>query len=681
MPSSPSAPDGPLTSWKAIARFFDRDVRTVQRWEKEEGLPVHRHRHRRGNSVYADPEELRAWWSQQRADLTAQPAAAGRRVRPAAWVTRVGRRRPSARLAGALAGLVVVAAAGWALLTFGFDRGANRPIAIATISGKPDGSSASPPLEADVNGDGREDLILATHEAGRVYILFGGEAQPGSIDVKTGVEVAVREGIALDVPQAGDFNGDGIDDLLLTERLFEPASFTANGSSYLLWGRRDWPKRMALPETAGVVLHVDWPTNAGLGGCVSGRGGDLDGDGLDDVVLGGGDYGTPERRSAGGILVLFGRRTWPRTIDAIAAADVTIDGADTGEALGTHCAVGDFDGDGRADLAAIALEHTLWFLRGVRSRTYLFRSREPWPRRMDARSMFDLRIDGIRPKLYGPSLALTDITGDGKDDIVLTRWKFYDAPPVSGELRVFFGGERRGVVTDEAADVVVQGADAHAGLGQAIAVGDLDGDGIRDLVTSEAAGAVHVLYGRREWRPRGTVADHGGVELISRSHRLSAYYLDVWTPTASSRPALVLVPAAEDPGAQEVMARVAETHRRVALDVRPGYEPNVLLPDWVCVARVFGFSGAPADAIDPSTLRLAGAPATQVQTADYNGDGLEDVQAMFDTARMKLGPEMKNVWVLGRTRGGLPLAGTDAIVFSSAHATPASGEENERVRR
>ena len=57
-----SEAQGMLTSWKEIAQFFKREVRTVQRWEKEEGLPVHRHPHRQRNSVYAYPDELETWW-------------------------------------------------------------------------------------------------------------------------------------------------------------------------------------------------------------------------------------------------------------------------------------------------------------------------------------------------------------------------------------------------------------------------------------------------------------------------------------------------------------------------------------------------------------------------------------------------------------------------------------------
>jgi Tol biopolymer transport system component len=50
-----------LDSWKAIAEYLSRDVTTVQRWEKREGMPVHRHVHDRIGSVYAFRAELDAW--------------------------------------------------------------------------------------------------------------------------------------------------------------------------------------------------------------------------------------------------------------------------------------------------------------------------------------------------------------------------------------------------------------------------------------------------------------------------------------------------------------------------------------------------------------------------------------------------------------------------------------------
>ena len=57
----PAAADDRLDSWKEIAAYVSRGVRTVRRWEREEGLPVHRHVHRVLGSVYAYRSEIDAW--------------------------------------------------------------------------------------------------------------------------------------------------------------------------------------------------------------------------------------------------------------------------------------------------------------------------------------------------------------------------------------------------------------------------------------------------------------------------------------------------------------------------------------------------------------------------------------------------------------------------------------------
>lgn len=57
----PRATEGRLDSWKKIAVYLKRDITTVQRWEKREGMPVHRHLHDKTGSVYAFRAELDAW--------------------------------------------------------------------------------------------------------------------------------------------------------------------------------------------------------------------------------------------------------------------------------------------------------------------------------------------------------------------------------------------------------------------------------------------------------------------------------------------------------------------------------------------------------------------------------------------------------------------------------------------
>jgi TolB-like protein/Flp pilus assembly protein TadD len=58
-----------LESWKEIATYLGRDVTTVRRWEKREGMPVHRHVHDKGGSVYAFSSELEAWLQSRKPHL------------------------------------------------------------------------------------------------------------------------------------------------------------------------------------------------------------------------------------------------------------------------------------------------------------------------------------------------------------------------------------------------------------------------------------------------------------------------------------------------------------------------------------------------------------------------------------------------------------------------------------
>src|SRR6266849_11121870 len=66
---SPPLPEVHLDSWKEIATYVKRDVSTVQRWEKREGMPVHRHVHDKRGSVYAYSSELDAWLQSRKVGL------------------------------------------------------------------------------------------------------------------------------------------------------------------------------------------------------------------------------------------------------------------------------------------------------------------------------------------------------------------------------------------------------------------------------------------------------------------------------------------------------------------------------------------------------------------------------------------------------------------------------------
>ena len=73
IPIGESRPDNFLDSWKEIAAYLGREVRTVQRWEKKEGLPVHRQIHEKLGTVYAYKSEVDAWWKERSAKLGSKP--------------------------------------------------------------------------------------------------------------------------------------------------------------------------------------------------------------------------------------------------------------------------------------------------------------------------------------------------------------------------------------------------------------------------------------------------------------------------------------------------------------------------------------------------------------------------------------------------------------------------------
>jgi TolB-like protein/Tfp pilus assembly protein PilF len=100
----PEAPDR-LESWKEIAAYLGREVRTVQGWEKNEGLPIHRHQHAKQGSVYAFKPELDAW-KESRKSVPVEAAQP-----PTELPAKPARRIPIGMVAGGV-GLAILMVAG-----------------------------------------------------------------------------------------------------------------------------------------------------------------------------------------------------------------------------------------------------------------------------------------------------------------------------------------------------------------------------------------------------------------------------------------------------------------------------------------------------------------------------------------------------------------------------------------
>lgn len=142
--------DDRLNSWKEIATYLDRDVTTVQRWEKRERMPVHRHQHDRMGSVYAFRSELDAWVrSRQLQTSQESPASSSPPGRPTrAWA-----------IAAATAVALSVAAGMWLRATEFFWRS---PIADARFQRVTDFDGVE--QAAAVSRDGRVVAFLSDRD-------------------------------------------------------------------------------------------------------------------------------------------------------------------------------------------------------------------------------------------------------------------------------------------------------------------------------------------------------------------------------------------------------------------------------------------------------------------------------------------------------------------------------------
>ena len=157
-----------LDSWKKIASYLKRDVSTVQRWERREAMPVHRHLHDKQGSVFAFRSELDAWWESRSSRLTQDTAAESElpaqfpQTAEAAPRTRAPRVRPTGLVPLALAAAVMLTAGALAWFAADKDYFWRNPLANARFTRL--GDFAGTAQAAAISRDGKFVAFLADRD-------------------------------------------------------------------------------------------------------------------------------------------------------------------------------------------------------------------------------------------------------------------------------------------------------------------------------------------------------------------------------------------------------------------------------------------------------------------------------------------------------------------------------------
>ncbi|HEY9693822.1 MAG TPA: hypothetical protein V6D15_16575 [Oculatellaceae cyanobacterium] len=388
----------------------------------------------------------------------------------------------------------------------------------------------------DVNGDGLDDLIVGAKyadsaggtNAGKSYVVFG-KSDTTAVnlsEVEAGTGGFVINGAAeydnsgFSVSNAGDVNGDGLDDLIVGASAADPAGETYAGKSYVVFGKSDTTTvNLSAVETGTGGFVINGTAAEDFSGRSVSNAGDVNGDGLDDLIVGASSATPAGGTNAGKSYVVFGKsNTTAVNLSTVEAGTggFVINGAAEYDFSGFSVSnAGDVNGDGFSDLIVGAYgadsaggtnSGKSYVVFGKSNTTAVNLSAvEAGTGGFVINGTAEYDYSGISVSNAG------DVNGDGLDDLIVGAAKADPAGATyDSKSYVVFGKSDTTVVNLSALEAgtggfVINGAAEYDNSGISVSnAGDVNGDGFSDLIVganladpSEVsnAGKSYVIYG------------------------------------------------------------------------------------------------------------------------------------------------------------------------------------------